>query len=289
MAGAPREKGVLEVVAVEGPPSENAGFGVDSPLGAGALLKREGVCDCAPPAAAPNNGLAAASAAGAGAAGSAGFELPNMPPPAEGAGAAPPKKPPVGCGAAGVVDAAVAGVAEAGFAAPKRLLGGFDPGGGPAGVVELLPNKEPPTGPGVAVEAPPPNNPPLAGWPVVVDSEVLLGVWLPLPNNGLFSVPPVFKPPKLKPELPPEGALVAAALPKDGVAWPFVAFEPNGEGEALVPADEAPTFPKRPPPDALLSLLAPNALPAVPKRLPPDAPVEGGPPKENDMVRWSRC
>jgi hypothetical protein len=67
------------------------------------------------------------------------------------------------------------------------------------------------------------------------------------------------------------------------VLEPVAVFPPNKDGAAVLP-DEAPTFPKRPPPDALLSLLAPNALPADPNRLPLDAPVEAGAPKENDIV-----
>lgn len=69
--------------------------------------------------------------------------------------AAPPKRPPEACGceAAGVVKdkALVDGVVEEVEVMPPKRLG-FDPGGGPAGVVELLPNKEPPAGAGVADE-----------------------------------------------------------------------------------------------------------------------------------------
>jgi hypothetical protein len=70
----------------------------------------------------------------------------------------------------GVVDEGVAaeGVVEA--PVPKRLVGALDPGGGPAGVVELFPNKEPLAGAGVEEAAfpnmlfppaalPPPNSP----------------------------------------------------------------------------------------------------------------------------------
>ena len=298
VAVAPREGVVLDVVAEGAPPSAgNVGFGAESPPGAGALLKREGVCDCAPLGAALNNdGLAEASAGAEGVADSAGlFAPPNIPPPNAGLGAAPPPNRLLdGCEVAGVVDAAVEVAAGAGFAAPKRPpVGGFAAGGGPAGVVELLPNRLAPAGAGVAVDPAPPNNPPavppvagvapniplLAGCPGVEDSVVLLGVWLPMPPNkppaaGAF--PGLAWLPKLKLEVPPEGALAVPVFP------------PNRDGVVLVPADEAPTFPKRPPPDALLSLLAPNALPAVPNRLPLDAPVEAGAPKENAIVWWWR-
>lgn len=302
VAGAPREGVVLEVVAEEAPPSVgNAGFGAESPPGV-ALLKRDGVCDCAPPGAAPNNDGLAASGAAEGVLDSAGlFKPPNRPPagaaavvaapPNDGVGAAPPPPPKRlldGCEIAGVVDAAVEGAAEEGFAAPKRVLGGFAPGGGPAGVVELVPNRLFPTGAGVAVEpappnklppAPPaagvaPNNPPPADGPGVVDSAGLLGVWLPMPPNRLPAagvLPVLGWAPKEKPELPPEGAFAVPVFPPK-------------DGAALEPADEAPTFPKRPPPDALLSLLAPNALPAVLKRPPPLAPVEAGVPKLNAIL-----
>ena len=87
------------------------------------------------------------------------------------AAAPDPKRPPdcCGCAVVGVVEdgAAVEGVeAEA---APNKLCGLF-PGGGPAGVVEVLPNKEPPAGAGVAAVLPnklcpefaaPPNSEPL--------------------------------------------------------------------------------------------------------------------------------
>lgn len=166
------------------PPKENAGLGVESPpveVAAGA---------------APNNGLDAGAAAVFWVADSAGLLLlPNRPPPDEGAvnaggfaapEVAPPNRPDdCVCATAGVVDD-VAGVEdgvaeEPVFKAPNRE-GAFDPGGGPAGVVELLPNKEPPEGVAVAEEpapapnklledfaAPaPPNNPLVAGCPGVV-------------------------------------------------------------------------------------------------------------------------
>lgn len=175
VAGAPREGVVLEVVAEEAPPRVgNVGFAAESPAGAAGLLKKDGVCAEAPPGAAPNIvGLAEASAAAGGVLDSAGlFNPPNNPPvgagaagvvpPNAGLAAAPPKRLLDGCEVVGVVDAAVAGVAEAGFAPPKRAFGAFDPGGGPAGVVELLPNREPPAGAGVVVEPAPPNKPPPA-------------------------------------------------------------------------------------------------------------------------------
>lgn len=74
------------------------------------------------------------------------------------------------------------------FNPPKRLLG-LGPGGGPAGVVEVFPNKELPAGAGVAealfpnklppaagLLAPAPNNPLVADCPEVDDSVVLFGV-----------------------------------------------------------------------------------------------------------------
>lgn len=113
MAGATRDGVVLEVVADGAPPrAGNAGFCVESPPEAGALLKRDGVCDCGPPVAAPNNGLGVVSAAPAG--------LPNRPPAfAVAADPAPPNRL-LGDGEA---VAAVNGAAEAGFVVAKRLLG----------------------------------------------------------------------------------------------------------------------------------------------------------------------
>lgn len=106
--------------------------------------------------------------------------------------AAAPKRLPDVCGwevLGGVADegAAVDGVVEEpAFRAPKRL-GALEVGGGPAGVVEVLPNIEPPAGAGVADGAAFPNNeppagllapkmPPVAVCPGVVDSVVLAGV-----------------------------------------------------------------------------------------------------------------
>jgi len=65
---------------------------------------------------------------------------------------------------------------------------------------------------------------------------------------------------------------------------------PNGEAAAPPLADEAPTFPKRPPPELGVELfwLDPKELPAVPKRPPLEAPVDAGAPKEKDMVNWCR-
>lgn len=66
----------------------------------------------------------------------------------------------------GVVDGGAAEevgvVEEPAFIPPKRLPAGLDPGGGPAGVVDVLPNKDPLAGPGV-VDEPPPNKLPPAG------------------------------------------------------------------------------------------------------------------------------
>lgn len=85
------------------------------------------------------------------------------------------------------------GVVEGPVFIPPKRLGVLDPGGGPAGVVEVLPNMELPAGAGVADEAALPNKLPPAGlaapksplvaiWPGVVDSVVLAGVWA-LPNK----------------------------------------------------------------------------------------------------------
>lgn len=292
------------------PRAGNADFEPESPLGVAVLLNRDGACELCTPAAgaaAPNSGLEMVPAAVLGVVDSAGLFTLNKPPPGTAAVAPPPNSglvaPPPNilldgcvCEVAGVVDdGAVVGVVETPvFAAPNELLGGFDAGGGPAGVVELLPNKAPPVGAGVAVGAAvlkklfvpaPPNSALLAG---VVDSVDLLGVWLlaaaPKSVLGCVPVPDGALPPKLKAEVPPLVALEAPTLPKVGVLWPLAAFPPNIDGDALLPVDEAPTLPKRPPLDALLSLLAPNVLPAVPKILPLEAPVEAGVPKENAIV-----
>lgn len=307
VAGAPNERGVVALEAGVLEPG-NAGLAVESPVAAGALLKRDGVCACAPVAGAawPKSGLGVVSAAVVEGVGSAGlFAAPNRPPLGAaivvpppnivfGAAAPPPKRLPDGCDCEveGVVDsgAAVEGVVEvAGFAAPKRVLGGLDAGGGPAGVVELLPNREPPAGAGVAVGAvlpkrsfvePPPNCEPKVG---VVDSAVLLGVEFPKIEPGCVPLPVGALAPKLKPAVPPLVAFEAPAFPKVGVLCPPAEFPPNN-GDALLPVVEAPTFPKRPPLDVLLSFLAPKALPAVPKIFPLEAPVEAGAPKVNDMM-----
>lgn len=309
MAGAPSERVVFAVDA-GAPRAGNADFGAESPPGAAVLLNRDGVCELGAPAAGaavPKSDLGVVSAAVVGAVGSAGLPAPNRPPLGAAAVAPPPNSglvppPPnilldgCACEVAGVVDdGAAVGVVEAsGFAAPNKLLGGLDAGGGPAGVVELLPNKLLPAGAGVAVGAAlpnilfspaPPNNELLAG---VVDSVDLSGVWLPAaaPKSelGCVPVPDGAWPPKLKAEVPPLVALEAPALPKVGVLWPVAVFPPKSDGAALLPVAEAPTLPKRLPLDALLSFLAPKALPAVPKRLPLEVPVEAGVPKENAMV-----
>lgn len=158
----PRENADLGApTLVEGvPPRENAGLGVVSPPVEGAA------------APSPNSGLEAGAEVALGVLDSAGLlTLPNRLPP-DGAGAKPrgfeaagvapaPKKPPDGCvcevvgvveeGA--VVDEGV--LEEPAFSPPNRA--GFDPGGGPAGVVEVLPNREPLAGAGVDDEAPAPN------------------------------------------------------------------------------------------------------------------------------------
>lgn len=187
---------------VEGAPRENAGFVAASPPAVGA-------------APAPKSGLFALPAAVVGVVDSAGlFAPPNRPPAPPGAGvvdcAAPniglggpvvapaPKRPPDACAwvVEGVVDEGAAeevGVVDEPVFPPKRLPGGLDPGGGPAGVVEVLPNIDPPAGPGVVDEpppnrlppagllAPPPNIPPAAGCAGVVDP----GVEALLPNKEL--------------------------------------------------------------------------------------------------------
>lgn len=83
-------------------------------------------------------------------------------------------------------------VEEPAFIPPKRLPAGLDAGGGPAGVVEVLPNRDPPAGPGVVdgaapnklppagLLAAPPNIPPAVGWAGVVDPGVCV-----LPNIEL--------------------------------------------------------------------------------------------------------
>lgn len=262
------------------------------------FLNIDGVCElCAPPAgAAAPKSLGVLSAVLVGVAESAGLLPLNRPllgavavaPPKIGLVAPPPNILLDACEVAGVVDdGARVGVVET----PNKLLGGLDAGGGPAGVVELLPNKLPPAGAGVAVVAALPNiffapAPPNIVLPAgAADSVDLLGVWLPAvaPKRlGCVPVPDGALLPKLKAEVPPLVALAAPAFPKVGVLWPLAEFPPNID--VLLPVDEAPTLPKSPPPDALLSLLAPKALPAVPKRDPLEAPVEAGESKENTMV-----
>lgn len=250
-AVAPKE--VCEVAALlvgvrEAPPREgNGDFEAESPPAEG-ILNMEGA-PLEAGAGAPNAGLGVLSVAVDGVE-SAGLENMLRPPVAGGAEGVPPStgfwgvelgadpnRPPDGC------DCAVAGVVEserpeedagvfdeAAFIPLKRPELGLDPGGGPAGVVEVFPNREPPAGPGVADalfpnKLPPefglllsaPNSPPVAGCPEVVDSVVLLGVWA-LPN--IAEVPPgvllplLFPVPKLKPELPLAG--LAAPPKRDG-------------------------------------------------------------------------
>lgn len=209
VAGAPNEGwDVAVVVVVEGAPrAGNAGFAVESPPADG-VLKREFCVLGALPAA----GAAAPKRLGFGvlAAGAAGVVVPPAPkrPPPPLAGVDPnvglgvvdvelapvPNRPPEVCGwlAAGVAEKAepVDGVVEAPAFIPPKRLGALDPGGGPAGVVEVLPNKEPLEGPGVVeapnvlplLEAPPPNNPPPVALGVAV--SVFAGVEAPPPPKS---------------------------------------------------------------------------------------------------------
>lgn len=181
----------MDVGVVEAPPREgNAGLEAASPPAEG-ILNMEG---------AP---LEAGAAVVDGVVDSAGLGVfPNRPPPA-GAEGAPPNtgllaeapvlaanKPLDGCDcvAAGVVERPEdAGVFDEAAFIPPNILG-LDAGGGPAGVVEVLPNSELPAGAGVAdALAPnklppaagllaPPNSPLVAGCPDAVDSVVLFGV-----------------------------------------------------------------------------------------------------------------
>jgi hypothetical protein len=102
--------------------------------------------------------------------------------------AAVPKRLPDVCGwvAAGVVEKGVVevGVVEEPVFDPPPNSGALDAGGGPAGVVELLPNKDPPEGPGVVEfpnmlpPPPPPNMFPLA-VALGVAASVFAGVEFP--------------------------------------------------------------------------------------------------------------
>lgn len=154
------EIAAAEVVEAGAPSEENIGFAAASPPAEG-IGKRKDVCEvCAPlvagVVAAPKSGLVTLlSAAVVGVVDSAGWAAPNNGFPAV---AAPgPKRPPdAGCEVVGVAAAVEDGVLEAGAALkppPKREDGLF-PGGGPAGVVEVFPNKEPAAGPGVAALLP---------------------------------------------------------------------------------------------------------------------------------------
>lgn len=332
---APVDAGVREA-----PPSEgNGDLEAESPPAEG-ILNIDGALPVAG-GAPPKAGLAAVSAVVDGVVDSAGLGVvPNKlePPVAGAAEGVPPNtgllaavpvlganRPPDGCVAAGVVEGPEAGVFdEAVFIPPKRL--GLDAGGGPAGVVEVLPNKELPAGAGVADALPPnklppeagllapaPKSPLVAGCPDDVDSVVLFGVWAP-PNRGwlppgvlllLLLLFPRF--PKLKPVLPPLGLAALGAPPnKDGVPpglepalsdpnigglaaveLPLAGVVPNGEAAAPPLADEAPTFPNRPPPPELgveAFWFDPNELPDVPKRPPLGAPLDAGAPNEKDMA-----
>lgn len=209
--------------------------------------------------------------------------------------AAPPKRPLgcCGCEAAGVIEeeAPVDGVVEEVEVMPPKRLG-FDPGGGPAGVVEVLPNKEPPVGAGVADEGVPPKRLP----PPDPNIEPPTGGF---GSDGFAGVPKRAWPPLLAWGWPPRPE------PKEGVVLPVAAPAlPNIEGfcvaagpapscgEDPVPVEDgAPTFPKRPPlvPAFEVFGVEPKVLPAVPNRPPLDAPLEdGGPPKEKDMVMCCR-
>lgn len=177
--GAPAVALVMVVAGVVegGAPREgNTGFVAEAPPGA-AIGKKDDVCEvCAPlvagVAAPPKRGLRALlSAAVVEVAESAGFAPLNKPPLGAADGVAPniglgavdpapaPKRPPVaGCEVVGVVEDVAAvdgGLLEAGAVLnPAKKEGGLFPGGGPAGVVEVFPNKDPPAGPGVAAVLP---------------------------------------------------------------------------------------------------------------------------------------
>jgi hypothetical protein len=160
-----------------------------------------------------------------------------------------PKKLPddCGCEVAGVVEETAVvddGVVEEPAFIPPNNGVVLDPGGGPAGVVEVFPNKDAPAGAGVAEEAPP--------------NKLPVGFAAPAPpNSPLVAVcPGVVEPvvclePKEKPEdAPGVPAVAPPALPNiEGLCAPEAAV-PNIEGEALPLVAEAPTFPKRPPPAA---------------------------------------
>lgn len=192
----------MDAGVVEALPRENAGLEAASP--AEGILNIEGA-PLEAGAAAPKAGLGVLSVVVDGVVESAGFGVfPNRPPLGAAEGA-PPKmgllvaapvlganKPPDGCDcvAAGVVERPEdAGVFdEAAAFIPPNILG-LDAGGGPAGVVEVLPNRELPAGAGVAealapnklppaagLLAPAPNIPLVAGCPDAVDSVVLFGV-----------------------------------------------------------------------------------------------------------------
>lgn len=218
VAGAPNEGWDVAVVVAAGAPREgNAGFEAESPPADG-ILKREfcvlGAAPAAGAAVPKRLGFAAPATGAAGVVDSAGFAPPKRPPPL-GAGVDPnaglgvvdvepapaPNRPPAGGWlVAGVAEKAElgAGVVEGAAAfIPPNKLGALDPGGGPAGVVEALPNKEPPEGPGV-VEAPnafplggpPPNNPP--PFALGVAASVFAGVEVPPPKSEPVDGPDVF-------------------------------------------------------------------------------------------------
>ena len=189
--------------AGDAPPRENVGF-AESPDG----VKRDGACALdvvlVAGAAAPKSGLGVLSAVVIEVFDTAGlFELPNIP--VLGAGAAgvvpnrglaalapepAPNRPPVGCDCevTGVVEdgAVVEGVVEELVFSPPKILGVFDPGGGPAGVVDVLPNKEAPVCAGVADEPAFPNRlPPAAADP---PNSVFPPLWLGVVESVLPGV-----------------------------------------------------------------------------------------------------
>lgn len=134
---------------------------------------------------------------------------------------------------------------------PKRE----PPPDGP-GVAAVFPNKLPPPPPGFC-----PKSPPELACPEVEASSGLFGVWEPPPNKG--------EDPDWFCALPP---------PNDGLC-PGAGPVPNSEGEE-VPLVDAPTFPKRLPPEAVFE----EGWLEEPKRLPLEPPDEAGLPNEKAMV-----
>jgi hypothetical protein len=151
-----------------------------------------------------------------------------------------------------------------------ELLGG----GGPAGVVDTKLNKlPPPDGAGVDVLAPrtlfgaSPEAPVVVVWPGTGASVALLGVCRL--NKDFPSAAAVFWfcNPKLR-----DGVLVALPVPvfpNTALLSPRLSVAPNGDDVEL-PVVDAPTLPKRPPPDPPADVFGcdPNRLLVEPKRLP---------------------